>query len=359
MTFTTNLCPNPSIEAGTTGYVAVNGAAVDQDTSTAQFGGASLVLSTPGNVPGEGFTGPQVTLGADTTCSVSLYLQGQQGTVTVSAVTSGGVILSQVTVPVTVVFTRVVLDGLAVSAGNVLYIMVTTPTVQNLLVWADGVQYEPESPGQPYCDGDQPGCFWTGTPELSSSFQPYQYFIATTGRTQFDGYGLIIQLGEAFPLFPIEDVGETIFSGSAAAIVIQPVCSFDDFAVYELTDTDPAMTYPWWNNSGIMTGFSGYSRFYMMVTPPLDYIVSDGSYLWRRAAFASLGVSFASVNAGAAENLTDVQLEFALINGSAAVGPRAFQPPRQLQVDVEPDRLNYIANPSFEISLQGWDVITS
>lgn len=363
MTFTTNLCTNPSFEAGTTGYTALNGAVLGTDPTTAVFGSVSMVVSTPGIVPGEGFTGPATTLGSNTTCSLSLYISGQTGsntdvvgTVTVAAITSGGAVLSQVTLPVPIVFTRVVLNSLAVTSGNTLAVMVTTPISQELLFWVDGVQYEPESPAQPYIDGDQLGCFWNGTAELSSSYQPYEFFIDSSGTSRADGYANVIAQGEIFAISG-EVVGEMEFSGTAGEpSVLQPVAAFDDFAIYSLTDVDPALSYPSWNNEGILSGHTGYNRSYAMFTPPLDYIVSGGNYLWRRAAFAGLGWQFSSVPAGQAQNLTNAQVEFAMINGTNPVVPRAFEPPRQVYVNVQPDRLNLCTNPSFEVSLAGWSL---
>lgn len=37
------------------------------------------------------------------------------------------------------------------------------------LLWADGLQLENTDNPTPYCDGDQPGCIWNGTPHASTS----------------------------------------------------------------------------------------------------------------------------------------------------------------------------------------------
>jgi hypothetical protein len=361
MPYTTNLCPNPSIEVNLTGYTALNNAALGIDSTTAVAGSQALVVQTPGVVPGEGFTGPVATMPAGV-CSMSIYLSGQSNSVfaevgtsvIVAAVTAGGAILSQVIIPLPPVFTPVVLNNLAFAAPGPLQVMVITPISQNLLFWVDAVQYEPESPAQPYIDGDQLGCIWSGTPGLSSSTQPNEFYIDTTLTSRADGYVNVIAPG-AIELFAGTNVLETdvtMFLGEPTQLT--PVSAFDDFGVYQLTDVDPALSYPSWNNQGLLSGYLDYNRSYAMFVPPLDYVVSGGQYLWRRAAFASFGWQFANVPAGQAQNLTNAQVEFAMINGTNPVVPRAFEPPRQLYVNVQPDRLNLCPNPSFEVSLADW-----
>lgn len=366
MPFTTNLCPNPSFEVGLNGYTELNGAVLGFDTTTAVAGSQSMVVSTPGIVPGEGFIGPTATMPAGE-CSMSLYISGQSGnaaaeantSVTVAAVTSGGAILSQVIIPLPPVFTQVVLNNLNFATSGPLQVMVTTPINQLLLFWVDAVQYEPESPAQPYIDGDQLGCFWNGTQGLSSSYQPYEFFIDASLTSRADGYVNVISPGDIqlFQGINVLESDVTIFMAEPTQLV--PVSAFDDFGVYELTDVDPALSYASWNNEGMLTGFVDYNRSYAMFVPPLDYQVSGGSYLWRRAAFASFGWQFASVPAGKAQNLTNAQAEFAMINGTTPVVPRAFEPPRQVYVNVQPDRLNLCTNPSFEVSLAGWSLTGS
>lgn len=349
--FTQNLCVNPSFEAGIAGYTALAGATLAQDTTTAQYGTSSMLVTTPGVVAGEGFAGPVVTGLAGQTCSVSLYVAGGAGSLTVAAVSDAGLVLVSGNYPLAAPFTRIQLNSLAVT-GSSLYVMAVTSAQQSISFWVDAVQYEADAAAHPYCDGDQPGCFWTGTPEASASFQPYQFFIATEGTSQFSGSATVINLGEVFTL--PEDVGTSQFGGSAVAKILSPIAAFNDFAIFELTDLDPAQTYVSWNNAGVMTGYDDYALAYAMFVPPLDYVVSGGEYLWRRAAFAAFGWSFAAVPAGACENLTDVQVEFARFNGSGPILPSPFQPPRQIQTNLAPDRLNLCTNPSFEVSVANW-----
>ena len=57
--WTLNLCPNPSFEVDLTGWTALTGTTLLQDTSQGFAGHASMQVETDGAVPGEGVTGPQ------------------------------------------------------------------------------------------------------------------------------------------------------------------------------------------------------------------------------------------------------------------------------------------------------------
>lgn len=354
--YTSNYIPNPSAEVSLTGYTGLNSALITRDTTTAQFGSSSLKVSTQGIVAGEGFITPIATIPTTSTGSASLYMMGQAGTVTVSAVTAGGNVLSSITVVLTGTFTRYILNGLVISGTNVpVQILVQTPTPQKITFWADAIQVEPESPATPYCDGSQAGCIWNGTPGLSTSYRQYQYGLSSTGGFTVTGHVAVITPGTVFPIAPEVTVDTT--SGTVAVTVLSPVSVFDDFAVFTLADNDPAMTYALWNNAGVMTGYNNYNTGYTYVTPPLDYPVSGGQYAWRRAAFAAVGYQFVNLASGAAANLTNVQVEFPQINGTTPVSPRGWQTPRVITTTVKPNRLNYVANPSFEINSTGWTAV--
>lgn len=354
--YTQNYIPNPSLEVSTAGYSALTGTLMVRDTTTAQFGSSSLKVSTDGITAGEGFMSPQATFPSTATSSASIYLMGQAGSVTVSAVTAGGAVLSSITVQLSGIFTRYEMDNLAVTGTNVpVWIIVQTPSAQKLTFWADSLQAEPESPATPFCDGSQAGCTWNGTPGLSTSFRQFQYGLSSTGGFTVSGYVSTIIPGQVFPVVP--EVAVDITSGSIVVTVLSPVAVFDDFAVFELADNDPAMTYGLWNNAGVMTGYNNYNEGYGYFTPPLDYPVSGGQFAWRRAAFAAVGFVFANLPVNAAANITNVQVEMPQISGTTAVTPRPWQTPRVINTTVKPNRLNYVANPSFELNTTGWSTI--
>lgn len=353
MNYTTNLISNPSFEVSTAGYTQLTGTLIVRDTTTAALGSSSLKVTTDGITAGEGFSSPTAVVPTTCTGSASLYLMGQAGTVSVSAVTAGGVVLSSIAVTLTGTFTRYALNGLVITGTNVpVTIIVQTPAAQKLTFWADSLQVEPESPSTAYCDGDQAGCTWNGTAGLSTSFRQFQFGLSSTAGSTVSGRVAVIVPGEVFTTDP--EVTVVQVSGTITVTVSSPVAVFDDFAIFTLTDNDPAMTYALWNNSGIMTGYNNYNQGYMYVTPPLDYPVSGGQFAWRRAAFAAVGYEFVNLASGAAANLTNVQVELPQINGAAAVTPRAWQTPRVINTIVKPNRLNYVANPSFETNISGW-----
>lgn len=354
--YTTNLVPNPNFASGTTaGYTALTGTTLATDGTQAMFISlSSMSVTTDGTVPGEGFYTPAGTISPAATCSVSLFLMGDTGTVNVSAVYNpGGNVVQTVTVQLQPAFSRVILDGLAIPNNGQLYILVTTPTAQNLTFNVAGVQIEPESPHTDYCDGDQPECFWTGTPKASISYRPAQFGVSGALQVIFSGSATAYIPGAIF--FESGAMGAT-WSGTATPLVLSPAAAVDAFAIYGLTDPDPAMTYAYDNNAGVTLSTTAWTRAYSAFVPPLDYPVSGGGYAWRRAAFGAFGFSYASVPASQGVQLTKAQVEMAHLNGTT-VTPATWDQPRAIHTIVKPDFLNYITNPSFETSTAGWSAI--
>lgn len=130
-----------------------------------------------------------------------------------------------------------------------------------------------------------------------------------------------------------------------------PLAAFADFALYSLTDPDPAMTYADANNAGVQTNNTGYTTAFSMFWPPMDYQVSNGQLLWRRAAYMAVGFYLTEVLAGYEQVVTDVQVA---IEPAGTTSPAAYSPPRALDTIVKPTRLNFCPNPSFETSTSGW-----
>lgn len=352
MAFIVNLCPNPSFESSLQGWTELPGTVIGQDSTFTVAGQEAMLVVTDGNMPGEGVFGPAVTNTGNATGAVSLSLVGAAGDVTVSAVANpGGVVLASVPVTLTGVgYQRATLDNLALVAGQQLYVLVQTTTAQALSFWVDAVQYEPVSPASPYIDGDQPNCIWLGTPGLSASEQPFEHATSASGTMFLDGFAIPVTAGGAFPT---SASGTMTLAGDAAPSTGDPVAAFADFAVCELTDPDPAMTYAGQSNAGTSSGHTGYVRNYGSFHAPLDYPVSTGKNLWYRAAYLAAGFWFTNVAAGAAQNINLVQTEMVPFTGSAPV-PSAYDPPRALHSIIKPTRLNFVTNPSFETSTNHW-----
>ena len=198
--YTDNLCPNPSFETDLTGWTALTGTTLSQDASQGFSGHNSMKVVTDGSVSGEGFYGPQATVPSTGTGSMSFYIMGETGTLTVSAI-SGATATIIASTSVTLSggdYQRVVLPGLALTATQQMYILVQTPTAQALTLWVDAVQYEMDATPHPYIDGSFPGCAWTGTANESASYQAFQFFTSASGGMYLEGRASPVSHGEVF-----------------------------------------------------------------------------------------------------------------------------------------------------------------
>lgn len=141
-------------------------------------------------------------------------------------------------------------------------------------------------------------------------------------------------------------------SGSIDAGTPAPLAAFDDFAMFGLSDPDPAMVLVGANNGGAQTGGygHGWARNYMLFTPPTDYPVSDG-LAWPRAAFASLAWKYVGLDPNNWQYLEDVQFEELPLNLTA---PTTYNSPRRIETTIKPDRLNLASTPSFEAGMGAW-----
>jgi hypothetical protein len=357
----TNLCPNPSFEAGTQGWSVTDaGTTLVQSNLNPLYGLQSGLVTTNAAIPGQGVYGPAGQFPyQDGLASSSVSLWGESGMLMVSLVSNPGgtVLASQVVVLNGASYQTVNFNAIPYGAGCQLYILVTTVgSPQAVSFYIDGVMYTPDGYHvTPYIDGDQANCAWTGTPELSTSYQQFQYPISGALSFYLTGVCNAIEPGETFE---IESPPVLEFfvdpSGTPSATIASPAAAFTDFGVWELTDPDPAMTYAWWTNAQTSSSQTGYQQIYGMVVPPLDYQVSGGNYLWRRAAYAAVGFQWANVPNNVEQILTDVQLEYARTSVGSATTPSSYQRPRQLQVVIKPSRLNYVTNPAFQNGTAGW-----
>lgn len=287
--FLVNLCSNPSFEVSLDGYATVGGVTLTQDFLHAVFGQTSMRVQTSGVTSGQGFIGTEAIFSDTSTACLSLYVRGESGTIQVSAVSNpGGVIKGTQVVQLTPQWQRVVIEGFTITSGASLYLLVQTPFAQDLDFNVDGVQYNEGSLTLEYIDGDQDHCVWLGVPGLSQSEEKNQYSFSLLSGIAVEGTLRVSHEGESFNATMSGDV---VFDGHVSTSKASPVAAFDDFAMFELTDLDPAMTYASWNNATQKSGHSSYSRAEAIFHPPLDYPVSDGSYLWRRAQYMAVPFS--------------------------------------------------------------------
>lgn len=374
--YTTNLCTNPSFESGLTGWTATDsGTALAQTgilvSATGQvisgvarslYGAYSMQVTTDGTLRNQGVVGPAASVpvwDGPVVGSMTVGLFGETGVVEVSAVSNpGGVVLATALVPLNGTWQKVQLNNLLYPTGaenGSVYLVITTAYAQDITFNVDGVSYQLQPTAHAYVDGSSQGGTWTGTAGLSSSYQQYQFGLTATLSFSISGDASLVAQGEAldlgipaaveFSLTPVPQGGLGIFA---------PAAALTDFGLWTSQDPDPAQSYGWWTNAGIMAGETNYSRPYAMVVPPRDYVVSNGSYAWRRAQWAAVGFRWLNVPAQASQVLTDVQLEICPTSPATATTPRPYQRPRQLQVVVKPNRLNFCPNPAIAVSTQGW-----
>lgn len=175
------------------------------------------------------------------------------------------------------------------------------------------------------------------------------------GRIAFEGGTIKALIPQAQPVYPL--AGAIGFHGKLGVTLNLPHAAFKDFAHYPYGGTDPAMALITNTSGGLTSAAAGsYNRQYVIVTGPQDYPVSGGGYAWKKAAYASVGFKFASMNANTSQLLDAVQLEEAPLG---TTGPSTYSLARQIQVIVKPTRLNYCTNPSMVTGITGYTATNS
>lgn len=394
--FTYNFCPNPSFIDGTAGVVSLNSASFFSDPRL----NSALNVSTPGNVVNEGVQLPSGQMLDTVTGAVSLQMQGT-GTLTISAVdvtTSTVLGTTSLTMDPALPWYNVQLTGLALVNGDNLAVIIETPTIQATQFWVTKVQYEPTTTlnngalPTPYCDGDQPNCFWTGAQELSPSYKPFEFMISgaglisTPGTAEFLASGEIVFLVNANPaLGPTVAYGGVDCSGIPFAGIESSTPGYpggaptyvegfgnvvqtgvtevalpsglEDFAIWSnVIDIDPAMITIGYNNAGTDNGTdvesaSGWQRIYGRFSVPNRLVSSHGWYTWNSGVYFGLGFDFQHVAVNDGVNVAYAQTE---ISRNLDTGPSAYQRPRALVPVIGPTTANMVTNPAFASATTGW-----
>lgn len=357
--YTENLCPNPSFEVDLSGYSALTGTTLSQETTQGFSGRSSMKVVTDGSRSSEGFSGPQVTVPSMDSGSMSFYLMGETGTLTVSAISGATpMVIAQTTVTLSGGdYQRVVLAGLSLTAGQQMYILVQTNTAQALTFWVDAVQYEMNTTPHPYIDGSFKGCQWEGTAHESASFQQFQFMLSASGGMFLEGRATPVVEGQ---VFLISASGQMHLAGTeTGTLVINPAGALSDFGIWTAADMDPAVSYIELSNAGQASGSNAWQRVYGLAYPPQQALASDGSVIWPRAAYAALGFTFKAMANNGQQALADVQFERMPISPGNTPVPSTFQPARAISTVIKPSRLNFVPNPSIEVSTSGWTTIGS
>lgn len=362
MPFTNNYCRNPAAQLGLDGFSVTKNATIQLDSSTIKYGNHSFFVKCPGESGGEGCITAGGYIPGHSVCSASLHIRGT-GLVTVSAaVNPGGVVKASALVTLDEQWQRVQLTGIDCDPGDHLYMIVVNNTIgESAQFWISGIQIEDSSPCHPYCDGDQEGCEWLegfwGGHSICHFENPIAIASNSLGTPNLVN---VLQTGQKF--FVSADSGPNrTFDDLVFANGPGPVGAVKDFAVSQLTDPDPAQTYTSWNTAGTISTTGGtYTRNWGTFYPPQDYLVSNGQFLYKRAAYMATGFQFSSVPNNGTVNLARIQTEvLPITTGYSAPAPTAFDPPRAVHALIKPDRLNYCTNPSIETNTSGWSATGS
>jgi hypothetical protein len=352
--YTNNFHPNPAFQNGLAGVAATTAeTVVNLDVSNILYGAASCLVTCPGISAGEGASFGSAVIPENCTGSASCYVNGT-GSITAYVVADGNVVGVQ-HITLTQEWNRVIIQDVAFFGGNEVTLELTATTIQECQFWCAGFQVEDTSPCHPYCDGEQDGCEWN-TGFYGISYCLYENPItATSIQHSATERVSILQVGEDFAAQVVTVTQHTynplVFPGSAG-----PLSAVTDFSIAALTDPDPAQAYASWNNAGI-TMSTSWQQSWATFVPPYDYIVSNGDILYRRAAFAAIGWDFQGATESQYAQLTKAYAGIAPVyNGST---PPAFDSPRAIHSIIVADRINYVVNPSFEVSTEYWSPVGS
>jgi hypothetical protein len=353
--FTNNFCRNPSFQIGLDGYSSLLETNISLDKSNVLYGQYSCFVSTPGHAAGEGIICAGGVIPSASLCSLSLYIAGV-GDVVVSAVSNpGGTVISSIPVKCNQPWQRVKIEGISATPGVTLFIIVTTSSPTACGFWISGIQVEDSPECHNYCDGDQDGCEWLEGFHGGHSVCHFQNpVVAVSNAVAHSNLVPILIQGEGF--FVTADTESTSFSDLVQVGAPGPVGAMSDFAIAQLTDPDPAHTYNSWNNGGSTAGTGGaYNRIWSTFYPPADMLVSNGEFLFKRAAYMGVGFQFSSVPNNGTVNIARVQAEVLPVTTAySQPSPTAFDNPRAIHSIIKPNRLNYCPNPSIEVSTSGW-----
>jgi hypothetical protein len=186
---TTNLITNPSAEGGSSGWSAEADpgvtATVSDTTAISWVGSRSFLLRPTVNTAAAGavwaLVSPAmpVTAGHAYSCQARTRVEETDiyAFLSIRFYNSSGTMIKQTTEAETPNQTALiwhqhrigeVAPTSAIQARVVVHAKQQFGNQVNVDTWIDGLQLE-EGNGSPYCDGDQPGCIWNGTPHNSTS----------------------------------------------------------------------------------------------------------------------------------------------------------------------------------------------
>lgn len=168
---TTNYIQNPSIRYDTTGWLSF-GSTISRVLTRARFGISSLQVVTNGSSLNEGaYYRVNALRGVSEPVTVSAYVRGS-GSVRIRLIDnpSGKQWASHPVYLSDDRWQRIFVTGFLTGSDDArVYIETDKGAPQSVAFYVDGVQMERKAYPTTYCDGEQSGCFWSGTYHASTS----------------------------------------------------------------------------------------------------------------------------------------------------------------------------------------------
>ncbi|WP_019629590.1 hypothetical protein [Actinomadura atramentaria] len=263
-----------------------------------------------------------------------------------------------------------------VDAGTEVFVVVHAAPAIDTFIQIDCWQVE-SGELSAYVDGDQYGAVWEGEPNASTSVRdnrhlPVEAYADITCADMIcrdvadpaTGEITTVCTGRvAAAIVPQQALAMSASAwgrcdGNAGLAVAVPEISFDDFAAWAPTDSDPAMTYAVAVGTNNKTGVKDgkFERPWTTLVAPGDYLVrgdrpGETKPLWKRAAYAQVAFQIDNVPADGLIQLDGVSVD---IQTAAQPSPPPYTAPRKHIITLLPARLNLIPNPSFEVSTKHW-----
>ena len=181
MTATTNLVTNPSFEVNTTGWTNSGLDTCIRATTDSRYGTCCLYIADTVSVASEYVSSPVMAVTAGTTYTASAWVgrstiadASYTGNFSISWFTGAMAKISEATLALpagTFPWLRITLTAIAppTAAYALIYFGDAGITAGSWNLGIDGVQFEAQPAATAYCDGDQPGCAWSGTAHASTS----------------------------------------------------------------------------------------------------------------------------------------------------------------------------------------------
>lgn len=277
LTGTTNLITNPSAELSASGWTTEDAASVTSALSdvtefswvgaksfrlratsnTAAAGATWAMVSAPLPIsPNQAYSGQCRIRLADTT--IHAYLEIRFYNATDGLVKRETMVEDSTQDKERWLQIRVgeVSTATSVTARLVLIVKQESANQVNVDTWIDGLQFEAGN-GSPYCDGDQPGCIWTGTPHASTSTRD----AIDVPRGTIGKYGILKLLPELFIA-----TRENILQTNISDWILQGNVQLD-------TDSDVPMTF----NAQILYP-DRLEPFKHFLAPYLTVVYADGTF---------------------------------------------------------------------------------